>query len=770
MKVIIHLISISYLIFFTYSLKEDTSFLYTIDYLFSYFDTIKFTEQQYQEILGNLSIIFENSYAFNDISKNPPQPSNNYHSIVDIKEQLKQIETKDIKNLYDFYSKISNILSDLKDPHIRLFFNDLYLNYFYILGPFDYVIKEYEGEQRIFAECLSNEIIKEFKFENDFSIFFFCQNNTVPIKSINGKDPFEYINNFGENFVASKNNHGTFSFKMNYNNWVPLNDYPLSQEELNYLEVIFDDEIIVKTKYLIQSQISINFGDNNLRLLDDEKVFDNKLFYKNKTIINNNVNIKEKIQKKQNLKNKNNNNVISKIKSNNLRELLEYKWDYETDEEDLFKCYADNGNKINIYYVGSFEPKDRKNYIETMLKCVELFDKNLYPIVVINEMNAGGYASLAQLFMGVLSPLIPINLFKGRLRITDSLKETDEILQYISSNLTNIHNCQKASLDELLSEKVKTNYSDTYLTGIFYINNITIHNKIEEIRKTMKNKRKPTEILILTDGYSFSTTALYIKYLQKMGGAIVAGFKGNPYDNSTFDSGQSPSMIFTSDLLNIFNKEENEMLKNNNIILEIPGIQTFYDIDDKDVPLEYEVTPVDKRIQIYKEFNLEISDFIEEIFNIFKEMKEKCYSNNIIKFTEECDINFEEHTHGGFACNNDNTWSDICVEAYCDLGYSFDKKEKKCIKDICSSIDDEDDQSKEEENKEEENNEEEENKGEEEEEKSNEGNKKEVEDDSTIFYVVIFTIIGIIVIFIVVFIVVNCNRKRLYSNSIDFSQ
>ena len=63
------------------------------------------------------------------------------------------------------------------------------------------------------------------------------------------------------------------------------------------------------------------------------------------------------------------------------------------------------------------------------------------------------------------------------------------------------------------------------------------------------------------------------------------------------------------------------MLKNNNIILEIPGIQTFYDIDDKDVPLEYEVTPIDKRIQIYKEFNLEIPDFIEEILNIFNEIK-----------------------------------------------------------------------------------------------------------------------------------------------------
>ena len=277
---------------------------------------------------------------------------------------------------------------------------------------------------------------------------------------------------------------------MNFNNWVSLNDYPLSQEELNNLEVIFDDEdeTTIKTKFLIQSQFDLNYDESNLRLLSNNE----KLFFNNKNEINKN-------------------NLKENIKNKNLRKLLAINWNYET--EDIFKCYADETNNINFYFVASFEPNDRQKYIETMLKCVELFDKNTYPIVVINEMNAGGYASLAQLFMGVLSPLMPINLFKGRLRITESLKKSDEILHYINSNLTNVHNCQKASLDELLNKKVQSNYSKIELTDMFYINNITLHNRIEEVRKTMKNKRKPTEILLLTDGYSFSTTALYIKYL-----------------------------------------------------------------------------------------------------------------------------------------------------------------------------------------------------------------------------------------------------------------
>ena len=209
-----------------------------------------------------MSIIFENSYAFNDIAKNPPQPSKNYHSIVDIQEQLKEIELKDIKDAYDFFRKIFIILADLKDPHLRMFFNQCYFNYFFIIGPFDYYIKEYEGKQRIFAECLSNDIVSYFEKVGEISVLEFCKNyNYYPIKSINGKDPFEYINNFGGNFVASKNIHGTFSYKLNFNNWVSLNDYPLSQEELNNLEVIFDDEdeTTIKTKFLIQSQFDLNY-------------------------------------------------------------------------------------------------------------------------------------------------------------------------------------------------------------------------------------------------------------------------------------------------------------------------------------------------------------------------------------------------------------------------------------------------------------------------------------------------------------------------------
>ena len=39
--------------------------------------------------------------------------------------------------------------------------------------------------------------------------------------------------------------------------------------------------------------------------------------------------------------------------------------------------------------------------------------------------------------------------------------------------------------------------------------------------------------------------------------------------------------------------------------------------------------------------------------------------------------------HGGFECGDDGYWSEKCIPSYCDNGYVYDKKNKKCIKDIC---------------------------------------------------------------------------------------
>ena len=39
--------------------------------------------------------------------------------------------------------------------------------------------------------------------------------------------------------------------------------------------------------------------------------------------------------------------------------------------------------------------------------------------------------------------------------------------------------------------------------------------------------------------------------------------------------------------------------------------------------------------------------------------------------------------HGGFECDDEGKWSEICVPSYCDNGYYFDRINQKCLENKC---------------------------------------------------------------------------------------
>ena len=96
MKIYLSLISLIYLLVFNPSNQYHEYYYYTLDELFEYLDTEGFEDIENQYIIGNLSKIFSDSYAFNEISKNKSQPSfkKDYHSTEDIQERFKNIDIK----------------------------------------------------------------------------------------------------------------------------------------------------------------------------------------------------------------------------------------------------------------------------------------------------------------------------------------------------------------------------------------------------------------------------------------------------------------------------------------------------------------------------------------------------------------------------------------------------------------------------------------------------------------------------------------------------
>ena len=142
-------------------------YVYNPYYVLDYFDSIKENETELNYIINNISQTFSEAYAYNEISKSPPQPyfDNNYHNKVDIQELLSKINLTKI-SFYKFYRKLTQIISELKDLHINIYFNNHTLFHImknlYAICPIKFEIIKVNNEYQIV--CKLN---KYSKYYND---------------------------------------------------------------------------------------------------------------------------------------------------------------------------------------------------------------------------------------------------------------------------------------------------------------------------------------------------------------------------------------------------------------------------------------------------------------------------------------------------------------------------------------------------------------------------------------------------------------------------
>lgn len=210
--------------------------------------------------------------------------------------------------------------------------------------------------------------------------------------------------------------------------------------------------------------------------------------------------------------------------------------------------------------------------------------------------------------------------------------------------------------------------------------------KLIEKKKALKNKRRPTDILIYTNGNLIQTAAVFIKNFQHYGAGIVAGYFGNPHKNNIpFDSAQSTTDIMNQEHLmkRCPRGYEKELIKRYNFTIDIPENQYFYGDFDFKYPLEYSVSPVDERVEIFDYLKSSTyQSFIDEAKRIFNKYKDQCNPKNkkLVLVSGDCDNKFENgYTHGGYECGDDGKWSNKCVPSYCDPGNVFNYTSNKCV-------------------------------------------------------------------------------------------
>ena len=160
---------------------------------------------------------------------------------------------------------------------------------------------------------------------------------------------------------------------------------------------------------------------------------------KNNTLKDENIDILKKTNKKEN---------------NNIKGSIE--WDYDSDLSIYWK--VNNLKKINIYLVNNFNINENPRYIKTIKNCVQLFDSNDYPIVLLNILNKGGLIYNAQLLLELLSPKTTINIY-GAFRNNGILNNDQIFIKEILPLFSDSENCEIAN-ETLMKKTNKIDYGN----------------------------------------------------------------------------------------------------------------------------------------------------------------------------------------------------------------------------------------------------------------------------------------------------------------------
>ena len=79
----------------------------------------------------------------------------------------------------------------------------------------------------------------------------------------------------------------------------------------------------------------------------------------------------------------------------------------------VIKCKVDNIKKVNVIFQNSFNFNNYNDAIGKIIKCVELFFSNDYPIIIIESNNGGGLVLLYSIFLQILQPRIEFRDYRS---------------------------------------------------------------------------------------------------------------------------------------------------------------------------------------------------------------------------------------------------------------------------------------------------------------------------------------------------------------------
>ena len=670
----------------------------------------------YNSVIDNLKKILD-YFVYIDLYKNPPQPASipNYFPKVDTIARLEKIRSE-INNdtyYYDFFRKIRFLIDDYRDAHMSYGLRGFpypKIGRFLFLCPMKLItVKDKNNNIYMTGEIAFNE---SDYFQNGTEVFKIIKENLgKPIAKINGKTPFDFIQEFGGKFFKLKNPHANYAFQIHQYMSPFFIYFPFNEDEIMF-NVEYENGAKFETEYAIAENVGEvqNLKENhNLHLYYNDINTDNEFMkYLDNYFLDNNYGTPKSLhelltsfEQSKNIKNnliynnKNKNEFnYENLLSENDKKFSKINWDYEYNpgKANSFQCRVDEENELNVIHMPTFGFDNITLIIQLIKNCMEKFDTNEYKIVVILNFNGGGVEYVSQTLIEYIQPYITSRFYS-------TFRHGKYLNEYYKINFTDnsiVETCEIPSREYVINNIVTIDYGEgvkNFITKPFrrFGQHREEYNKH---KKSLKHKRKPNEILIFTDGYSASSASLFTKSLQNEGGAIIVGYNGNPVSDKPFDGSQHFSSVFNlNDLRTLEKNLMKEMEKQNIYFTQICRTGNYFDYRELLVPEEYNIMEVDIVADIYEIYEEEknYGKFMNKAKEIFKEFETKCNKNNrrLTLFDENCTFDDDKFAHGGHPCDGEGKWDmNKCQKVYCDEGYLMDYKEYKCVKDPCLSKND----------------------------------------------------------------------------------
>ena len=658
--------------------SESDSFINTIDKLYEPIE-----ESYIDNIVTNLTSILKN-FIFYEIMQNPPEPEGKtgyVHPAIDLKDALGKIDKKDRK-FYDFYRDLRQILSTPRDHHFRIYGlrtpKNINIAYMTACLPFSfYVDKDENNKTKIYIKYF--EDCARFYSEEKKTFIKDKVDRKFAVEKINDTNPFDYIQNFGMKYLASKCPHAHFVYMKKIIHDFYLHLLPYNKEELTNITFKFENE---------SEPLVLNYYIYNPEDAEDPK-FDETFesIQKPRRQFIDEISIFEVVRQYKQQK-----GLLTKEEKKVQSTTID--WDFKSAEPDGIRCKVDDDKEINILVQENFKLDMTKGH-EIIYNCTKKFHQNNYKVIVIQSLNGGGWGELSL----SLRQLLQVQIKNRNYMAYNPVPFVEEAYIKTPNNYLNIDTCDSfKDANDFLNGK-DVNFSTSDKTIIHKNTKMTdmikkeVRLELEKQRKELLNLniKKPTDIIIFLDSYAYSATSIFAKAIQNEGAAITVGFNGNPYKSEDiFDSSQSPGPV-----ADFSTEAEYNNLKSLGIMIRGITFGETYEDDyakENPIPREYKLDAVDERVDIYESYSDDKLDlFISTAKDIFKKYNEekKCNPKNkkLVFYEKDKCVNFEDDkfAHGGYVCGSNGIWSTTCQKYYCDLGYYYNVYKGRCLRDYCTN-------------------------------------------------------------------------------------